>query len=269
MDVFRARSASRTDKGNVRQINEDSCLDLPAKGLWVVADGMGGHAAGDIASRMIVDSLRSVDRHESAGSRPSQALDELEDALLEVNRRLYAKAQEGDAPAVIGSTVISLLAFPAHCVLVWAGDSRAYRLRAGQFTQLTQDHSEVQDLITRGELRPEDAEAHESANVVTRAVGGTAELYVDVAMEELADGDRYLLCSDGLYKELSHPELAIHLATGDAGEACDALVSGALAKAGGDNVTVIVVDFHREGAPAEAPAVEIPTAEPAPVAGTD
>ena len=247
-ETFHALSASRTDKGNVRQINEDSMLELPAKGLWVVADGMGGHAAGDVASKMIVDSLRRIDREDPSGRHPSAVLDELEDTLVAVNSRLHAKARESETPTVIGSTVVSLLSFPAHCLLVWAGDSRAYRLRDGRFEQLTRDHSEVQDLVARGELRAEDAEEHAAANVITRAVGGTAELYVDVAVEELAHGDRYLLCSDGLYKELKETDMALHLGAGDVEAACDALVAGALARAGGDNVTVIVVEFQREGA---------------------
>ena len=128
-ETFHALSASRTDKGNVRQINEDSMLELPAKGLWVVADGMGGHAAGDVASKMIVDSLRRIDREDPSGRHPSAVLDELEDTLVAVNSRLHAKARESETPTVIGSTVVSLLSFPAHCLLVWAGDSRAYRLR--------------------------------------------------------------------------------------------------------------------------------------------
>lgn len=248
---FRVRSASRTDKGNVREINEDSYLELPAKGLWVVADGMGGHAAGDVASRMIADSLRRIDREEAAGDHPSAVLDEVEDILLAVNSTLHARAKESDPPTVIGSTVVALLAFPAHCVLVWAGDSRAYRLRDGQLRQMTRDHSEVQDLVSRGELRPEDAESHASANVITRAVGGTSDLYVDVTVEELAEGDRYLLCSDGLYKELDADALATHLGAGEVDDACDGLVAAALARAGGDNVTVLVVEFRGQAGGAD------------------
>jgi serine/threonine protein phosphatase PrpC len=201
---------------------------------------------------MIVDSLRRTDREAADGAHPSAVLDDVEDILLAVNSRLYAKARESDPPTVIGSTVVALLGFPMHGILLWAGDSRAYRLRDGEFRQLTRDHSEVQDLVTRGELRPEEAETHASANVITRAVGGTSDLYVDVTVAALADGDRYLLCSDGLYKELDEATMAVRLGTGPVDEACDGLVAAALEKAGGDNVTVIVVEFrHQEPAPDE------------------
>ena len=244
---FRAISASRSETGNVRKLNEDACLDLPEKGLWVVADGMGGHAAGDVASRMIVDSLRRIDRQAS----PGELIEEVEDTLLAVNGRLAAKAGESEEALVIGSTVALLLAFHAHCVLAWAGDSRVYRVRSGTFEQLTRDHSEVQDLITQGHLQPEQAEQHANANVITRAVGGTTDLYLDFDLRNLANGDRYLLCSDGLYKELSEGELATHLQTGDVAQACDALLTEALSREGIDNITVIVIEFSRDDEPAD------------------
>ncbi len=238
-ESFVARSESCTDKGNVRQINEDACLDLPEKRLWAVADGMGGHDAGDIASRMIVDALRRLDNH----APPGECVDELEETLIAVNRSLQAKAQERDAPTVIGSTVVALLAFPRHCLLAWAGDSRVYRLRAGKLMQLTRDHSEVEDLITQGLLKREEAEEHAAANVITRAVGGTSDFYLDLDLHELAEGDRFLLCTDGLYKELSDAEIEQVLSQPADKDASRALVDAALAADGADNVTVIVVDF--------------------------
>ena len=238
--AFTWRSASLTSQGNVRSHNEDSMLDLPAAGLWVVADGMGGHQAGDVASRMIVESLCAVVRR----ALPSELLDDVEDRLLDVNARLYRTSLEGDG-GMSGSTVVALLAFGQHCLSVWAGDSRAYRLRAGELAQVTRDHSEAQALLDEGAATPQTADSLASNNVITRAVGGAQELYLDLELRELRDADRYLLCSDGLYKELSESEIAQHLAVGDPQAACKALIKAALARTCSDNVTVVVVQFSQ------------------------
>lgn len=134
---FSWRCASATSKGNVRSHNEDSILDLSSCGLWVVADGMGGHNAGDVASRMIVEALAGFERRAS----PSELLDDLEDRLTEVNQRLYNESLVSDA-GMSGSTIVALLAFERHCVSIWAGDSRVYRSRGGTIEQITRDHSE-------------------------------------------------------------------------------------------------------------------------------
>lgn len=238
--AFTWRSAAITSTGNVRSHNEDAVLDLPAAGLWVVADGMGGHKAGDVASRMIVESLCGVVRRE----KPSELLDDVEDRLLDVNARLYKSSLEGEA-GMSGSTVAALLAFDQYCLSVWAGDSRVYRLRDGKFSSVTRDHSEVQAMLDEGVANPETLNTVGSLNVVTRAVGGAQELYLDLELRELRDRDRYLLCSDGLYKELSDSEIAEHLGRGDPGAACYALIKAALAKTGSDNVSVVVVQFSR------------------------
>lgn len=236
---FTWRSAAITSQGNVRSHNEDAILDLAAAGLWVVADGMGGHKAGDVASRMIVESLCGVVKR----ALPSELLDDVEDRLLDVNTRLYRSSLEGDA-GMSGSTVVALLAFGQHCLSVWAGDSRVYRLRDGEFTCVTHDHSEVQALLDEG---APDAEANALAanNVITRAVGGAQELYLDLELRALHDADRYLLCSDGLYKELPDAEIARNLAVGDPDAACKALLKATLARTASDNVSVVVVQFSR------------------------
>jgi len=236
--AFTWRSASITSQGNVRSHNEDAVLDLPAAGLWVVADGMGGHKAGDVASRMIVESLCGVVRR----ARPSELLDDVEDRLLDVNARLYKSSLEGDA-GMTGSTVAALLAFEQHCLSVWAGDSRIYRLRDGTFTCVTHDHSEVQAMLDEGVADPQTVNSLGSLNVITRAVGGAQELYLDLELRELRDRDRYLICSDGLYKELSDSDLARHLGVGDPDIACRALIKAALAQTGSDNVSAVVVQF--------------------------
>jgi serine/threonine protein phosphatase Stp1 len=235
---FTARSASQTSRGNVRSHNEDSILALPAVGLWVVADGMGGHNAGDVASRMIVEALATVVRRAS----PSALLDEVEDRLREVNVKLFNTSLENDT-GMSGSTVAALLAFDRHCVAIWAGDSRVYRSREGSLLQLTRDHSEVQEMLDGGVLSAQSAGEHVSSNVITRAVGGSQELFLDLELRELRHNDRYLLCSDGLYRELSEADMAHHLTGNDPEGACRALLKQALAGPCGDNVSVVVVQF--------------------------
>ncbi len=244
--TLRIQSASRTDKGNVRQLNEDACLDLPGRCLWAVADGMGGHSGGDMASRMIVEALHAVPRE----ATPGRVVDAVEDAIAAVNERLYDMSAEGESRSLIGSTLALLLAFPGHCVVGWVGDSRVYRLRDGQLAQLTQDHSEVEELIAQGAITRDEAQTHAAANVVTRAVGGTRSLFLELELQELQPDDRFLICSDGLYKELDDAQIVRYLGGGDVETACEALVEQALRRECRDNVTAVVVDFQRAGAAA-------------------
>lgn len=238
---FRWQSASRTDVGNVRKLNEDACLDLPARGLWVVADGMGGHDAGEVASQMVVSSLGSIASHD----RFSEFVDDVEDRVLHVNRQLHAMANQGSEPRVIGCTFAGMLAFGDHCLSVWAGDSRVYRLRGGKLEQITRDHSEVEEMVARGEISEAEAELHPSANVITRAVGGVERLFLDLTLHALDDGDRYLICSDGLYKDLTLQDIEARVGQGTCTEACDELIDTALSRECPDNVTVVIVDFSQ------------------------
>jgi protein phosphatase len=239
-DAFRWQSAARSEVGNVRKLNEDACLDLSARGVWVVADGMGGHAAGDVASKMVTDNLRGVDNHEKF----SDLVNDVEERVLDANRRLYSMAMLGDDNKIIGCTVVALLANGRHCVCAWAGDSRVYRLRGGKLAQITRDHSEVEELIERGEISKEAASAHAAQNIVTRAVGGAEQLFLDYTVHEIRDGDRFLICSDGLYKELADDKLVERLGNPSCVAACNELLDTALAGECADNVTAIVVDFR-------------------------
>jgi type VI secretion system protein ImpM len=234
---FRWRSASAISKGNVRRHNEDSLLELPKAGLWAVADGMGGHNAGDVASRMIVESLAAVRRH----AKPSDLLNEVEDRLSEVNSELYQVSLGGSG--VSGSTVAVLLALDRHVLCVWAGDSRIYRWRAGEFAQITRDHSETQELLDGGLITAETAAQREASNVITRAVGGAEDLYLDLELLELQNDDRFLICSDGLYRELPDSVLAQHLTKKNPAKACAALLEHALSGECRDNVSAIIVQF--------------------------
>ncbi|MEE9491887.1 MAG: protein phosphatase 2C domain-containing protein [Gammaproteobacteria bacterium] len=234
-------SAALTHVGKVRSINEDSLADFPETGLWAVADGMGGHDAGDFASQAIVKSLGNVRNQEQL----SDYVEAVEEQLLTVNHALIEEAAGRKNTQMIGSTVVALLALKHHCACLWVGDSRAYRLRDGSMRSVTRDHSQVEEMIQEGVLLREDAESHPAANVITRAVGAEKALYIDVELEEIFDGDRYLLCSDGLYKEISEQEIAEQLMQGNCQEVCDRLLDIALQRGVNDNVTIIVIEFKK------------------------
>jgi serine/threonine protein phosphatase PrpC len=137
-----------------------------------------------------------------------------------------------------------MIAFPKHCLVAWVGDSRVYRLRGQEFAQMTQDHSEVEELIASGTITREQAKDHALSNVITRAVGGVRQLFLDLDLFELEPGDRFLICSDGLYKEMADDELLQQLKDGDVETACKALIDEALRHECRDNVTAVVVEFQ-------------------------
>lgn len=237
--LFRWVSAAASDRGRVRVINEDAFLDRPDLGLWVVADGMGGHDAGDLASREVVQALATTPQPVFLG----RAVFDLRRRLADADQRLRDEAvRRGNS--VIGSTVAAMLALGGHCVLLWVGDSRVYRLRAGTLRRLSRDHSQVEELIDHGLLAREDAESHPAANIITRAVGAGSALEIDALIHRLRDGDRFLLCTDGLTKEMSEPEISAVLAQNPVKQAAHALVHHACLRGAKDNVTVVVVSFH-------------------------
>lgn len=229
-----------TDVGKVRKHNEDNLYERAEIGLWVVADGMGGHAKGDIASQMIVDSLKKL--HE--GTNLTNYIDDIEDRLQEVNRKLIAKAKESANKATIGSTVVIMLAYEKYCIYIWAGDSRLYRLRDGELRQITTDHSQVELYVEQGLISREEAVYHPHGNMITRAVGATEELFLDMDMQEMHRSDRYLLCSDGLTKHTQDFELESIVQQGTTEETCRKLIDITLERGAGDNVTAIVVDIE-------------------------
>lgn len=226
-------SCAFTDVGHVRKINEDAFLDAQEQGLWAVADGMGGHSRGDRASQSIIDALQNF--------KPSpEALDSVNDLLA----RLSVANEECRSLAngqVMGSTVATLYLSGNTAHLLWAGDSRIYLHRRGVFTQLTDDHSLVQELHRLGELTADEAENHPSSNVITRAIGVAEDIEIQVRQMDVQPGDRYLLCSDGLFKDVKQLEVAENLALPSPRQALDGLVKLALRRGGTDNVTGIVV----------------------------
>ena len=232
------RSALRSDVGKVRKLNEDSGLDSPDKRLWCVADGMGGHSAGDLASQMIVNSLAKVKASDSL----SEHVDFVEHSILGVNNRLHELSSAQNQTS--GSTVVVLLAGDRHCVFMWAGDSRLYRLRDTKLAQLTTDHTQAELYIEQGLISRESAADHPSGNMVTRAVGASEALFLDIDIAEIERGDRFLLCSDGLDKHVSDPEIEAIMQAGEPQEIVDRLIDLTLERGASDNVTVCAVHAH-------------------------
>ncbi|REG51525.1 protein phosphatase [Paraburkholderia sp. BL6669N2] len=233
---FRWTSSARSDAGCVREINEDSCLDQSALGRWAVADGMGGHAVGDLASRLVIDALSGLTPPVSMKSFIADARARLQTA----NRQLREEAARRQVQR-IGSTVVVLLACDRFCGYIWAGDSRLYLLREGSLRQLTRDHSQVEALKSLGVLTEEEARHHPAQHMITRAVGATDLLELDDDAIEVADGDVFLLCSDGLSNEVSEEDMLAVLSNAASANASDELVDMALARGGRDNITAVVV----------------------------
>ena len=234
---FRWTSASATHVGTVRDLNEDSCLELPESSLWAVADGMGGHEAGDVASRTVLDCLRNVAR---AGSLEDDVKRVVE-SLGAANSDLRRYASENTKSGIVGTTIAVVLGSDDGIACLWAGDSRIYLLRDGKLKQLTEDHSRVQELISLGRLDAADAKSHPYANVVTRAVGATENLDIDVASEAVHHGDTFLICSDGLTNAVSDDELRALMGENGSGTAVEGLLGAALNNGATDNVTIVVV----------------------------
>lgn len=234
-------SAGLTDRGHVRQVNEDAFLEVPEKGLWLVADGMGGHDAGDVASRMIVETLRST----TISGPLAERLNQIEDALDQINDNLLQRSHSDDGKKhIIGSTLAMLVIENNRMgVLLWAGDSRIYRLRNGNLIQMSSDHSQVETYIRQGLITREEAKKHPERHIITRAVGSQDELYMEADLCELSSGDRYLLCSDGLTRHVDDHEIADYLKQGTPEEVCKKLVDLTLDRGARDNVTVVVVEI--------------------------
>jgi len=207
--------------------------------LWVVADGMGGHARGDMASQMLVEHLQALDK----GSNLVSYLDGIEDCVMDVNTKLIEEADKSEKKVTIGSTIAAMLAHGQHYIYMWAGDSRLYRLRDNEMRQITTDHSQVEKYIGEGLISREEALFHPHGNVITRAVGVTEEFFLDMDIQKLQAGDRYLLCSDGLTKHLGDQDIQEYMRSGTAEECCKHCIEITLSRGAGDNVTAIVIDI--------------------------
>ena len=232
------RSCAATHAGAANRLNEDAYVNRPDLGLWAVADGAGGHAAGEIASAEVAALLQSIDAGLSAG----EMLVEVRSRLEAAHARLQTEASRHGA-AMVATTVVVLMARDDHFACLWAGDSRAYLLRGQTLTRITRDHSLVQALVEDGTISEAEAARHPQANVITRAVGADVDLLeLDKRTGQLQAGDRLLLCSDGLSKTVPE-ELLAELLSGDDDTAAERLVTAALMAKVTDNVTAVTIDF--------------------------
>jgi protein phosphatase len=227
-----------TDTGWVRETNEDSMLARAP--VFVVADGMGGHAAGEVASSLAVGVFAEWAESAALSQR------EVETAILSGNERILEAAREHDSAHGMGTTIAGIaIVAPGgidHWLVFNVGDSRVYRWAEGSLIQITVDHSEVQELIDRGEITRQEAVSHQSRNVVTRALGTDPLPEIDWWLLPVIAGERFLICSDGLPAELSDTDIEHILRSSSATEAATELVERAVAAGGRDNVTVITVD---------------------------
>lgn len=228
-------SCAATHIGHVRKINEDAFLDAREQNLWVVADGMGGHSRGDRASQTIIEQLQAF-------QAKATAQESVDDLLARINAANTICRQLAQGK-VMGSTVAALYLHDDEAYILWAGDSRVYRHRRGEFAQLSDDHSLVQELHRLGELTAEEAENHPSANVITRAVGVSDDVDVQVRKVNVRAGDRFLLCSDGMFKDVKPSEVSANLALSSPRQAMDRMVKLALKRGGTDNVTAVVLQI--------------------------
>ena len=231
---FRIHDSAVTHVGKVRTGNEDSYALAPAHGVWLVADGMGGHAHGKFASQAVVDAVNDA----LSWVGPDRPWQTIADGIHDANRRVFAISQQRGEQ--MGSTVVAMVLDGAEFVVLWAGDSRAYLLRDGLLIRLTRDHTMVESMIERGLLTPEGAADHPMKHVLARAVGVQEELELDAVRDEVRLRDVFMLCSDGLYGVVEEDEIARILSEAGA-EAGERLVDAALAAGGPDNVTVALI----------------------------
>lgn len=246
------RIAERTDIGRIRSVNEDRAVVLPEKNgmvIAIIADGMGGHQAGDIASQLAIEKIRE----ELAGLPEEAALEAQKEAIRlaveAANTEVYRQASQREQLRGMGTTVVVSLATPGQLVVGHIGDSRAYLAANSQLTQLTEDHSLVNELLKNGQITREEASRHPRRNVLLRALGTDTEVTVDVVDHSWAEGDILLMCSDGLSNMVGEQEcLAVLQSEASLENKVDELVERALEAGGDDNVTVVLI----ENRPAEA-----------------
>ena len=266
----RLRWGGATDVGRVRSDNQDQFVARDDVGLWAVADGMGGHRGGEVASEIACDMVaRSFDRH---------TIDGLVEAIEQANSAVYRAGASDPDLTGMGTTIVAL-AVVEHdddelLAIANVGDSRGYRWSEGELDQLTTDHSLVADLVREGSLSPDEAAVHPQRNILTRVLGVYDDVPVDAFAVEPRHGDRYLLCSDGLFNEVAEDDIAAVLRrVPDPADAADELVRLAREGGGRDNITVVVVDVIDDGGRAEAASAALGTrrGEPtraAPAVGT-
>lgn len=242
---LRSQGYGSCDIGLVRQKNEDSILIRSDLGLYAVADGMGGHAGGEVASRLTLETLESA----VADVELPPETTPLREIAAEAHRRVLERATRESTLRGMGTTLSAILVGPDHLQMAHVGDSRIYRLRGGELIQLSKDHSLVADKVRAGLLSFEEAQMSPYRNILTRALGTQTRIEIDFEQFEMQSGDRYLLCSDGLWSHVDDGMLCFLLQSEEAPtEVCAQLVSQALEQGGRDNISVILVEIF-EGDP--------------------
>jgi serine/threonine protein phosphatase Stp1 len=235
-DQFCSSAASHPSAA--RRHNEDSYVNRPDLGLWAVADGVGGHQAGDLASRIVADAVEAI----PAGLGAAELSAEVRLRVADAHRLMQLEAITRGPEASLVSTIVVLLARDDHYVCLWAGDSRAYLLRGRRLRQLTHDHSLLQELLDSGAITPAEVEHHPQRNIITRALGGTDEsAELDEVNDQLRAGDRFLLCSDGLSKTVTDRDI-VELMEAGGDPLAERLVAAAVDREADDDVTAIVVE---------------------------
>lgn len=242
--------AAASDRGRVRQLNEDCCeafdLGYPEKPLcFIIADGMGGHNAGEMASRMAVDCVRSLltKKTDEMTAQPDSICSKIDAVFKQANDEIYRAALKNDKYSGMGTTIIAAVIYNKHIYIGHVGDSRAYLVRNGAILQITEDHSFVEALIKNGTITKAEAENHPNRHAITRALGVEAEVAVDSYDYEMLTGDYVVLCTDGLSNMISDDEiLKCTMAGQNPEQTCAALIEEANSRGGSDNVSVIVVN---------------------------
>ncbi len=257
---MRFSCAARTDTGVVRSGNEDSYMMLPDRGVFIVADGMGGHAAGEVASDMAV---RIIARELGSlrGLTDDEAGERMRHAIIEANAAIFDRTLTEQDKRGMGTTTTAMVLLPQRFLLGQVGDSRAYLLRDGRMLQLTKDHSYVQEQVDLGLLTEEQARVHPYSNVITRCIGANAEVVPDLYFGHLRTGDVLLLASDGLTGMLEDEQLSVIL-KGEGGPQhwVDRLINEANRRGGLDNITALVIKIEPETPPeATLPGLSIST----------
>ncbi len=239
------RASGKTDRGTVRPVNEDSFRIDEENGLFMVADGMGGHEAGDVASRMLVDRVQkylSGKLQKNTTNADTASL--LKEAIQKANLEIYTYSREQGRGSVMGTTAVLMALVEDQYFISWAGDSRAYLYREGSLARLTRDHSYVQGLVDAGEISEEEARVHPRRNVVTMAAGVDAEIEPGGVWGQSMRGDVFLLCTDGLTGPVDDSTIGSMLGKGsEPSTISDALIHASLDAEGDDNVTVLVVEL--------------------------
>jgi serine/threonine protein phosphatase PrpC len=231
------QSVARTHPGAVRPCNEDAVLERGEAGIWAVSDGMGGHAAGDVASALVIDSLKGL---VPTGNHVT-SVNAVQDALASANGELYRRGSSLSPDRTMGATVTVLGADAKNFFCLWAGDSRLYRFRKGELAQLTHDHRYVQALIDSGLLDKEEAEHHPRRSIITRAVGVDSELKLDHCEGPIETGDVFLLVTDGVSGVCKDDEIADILSRSSLEQAADRIVEQCLQHGAPDNLSLVLV----------------------------